>query len=297
MAAKLAPALLTLLPLHIWACSCAVSPVQYCESAPDPSNQQQAVFVGMVREFYPKSHEQMNQLWDMFYQTHPELRSQQGDRSARRVAGLTPDDQELRREFIRFLWGESLNSVEREQLRNGDRQQLDRLMLDYRRRARLQVLENFSHAESPEFEAFTNLDGPSCGFDFVEGETYLVEVHRDNLDQRWKVSSCSPPRLASAAPDEVNALRAWKVGLQPKARIFGDVFSPDGHQSPAGITLSLLGGPQLLESTSDSHGKFEFQNLAAGNYQLLWGATTLRSRSVDLSSAWCARVLVPLDSH
>ena len=145
----------------------------------------------------------------MFYQTHPELRSQQGDRSARRVAGLTPDDQELRREFIRFLWGESLNSVEREQLRNGDRQQLDRLMLDYRRRARLQVLENFSHAESPEFEAFTNLDGPSCGFDFVEGETYLVEVHRNNLDQRWKVSSCSPPRLASAAPDEVNALRAF----------------------------------------------------------------------------------------
>jgi hypothetical protein len=142
-------------------------------------------------------------------------------------------------------------------------------MFDYRRRARLQVLENFSNAESPEFEVFTNLDGPSCGFDFVEGETYLVEAYRNNLDQRWKVGSCSPPKLVSGSPDEVNALRAWKAGLQPKARIFGDVFSTDGHRSPAGIKLQLLSGQQLLEIISDSRGHFEFQNLAFGSYQLV----------------------------
>jgi hypothetical protein len=131
---------------------------------------------------------------------------------------------------------------------------------------------------SPEFEVFTNLDGPSCGFEFVEGEIYLVEVYRNNLDQRWKVSSCSAPRLASAAPDEVNALRAWKVGLQPRVRIFGDVLSPDGRQSPAGIKLSLLGGPQPLESISDSREKFEFQNLAAGNYHS-YGLLRLHDRA------------------
>jgi hypothetical protein len=171
-------------------------------------------------------------------------------------------------------------------------------MFDYRRRARLQVLENFSNAESLEFELVTNLDGPSCGFDFIEGGTYLVEAYRNGSDQRWKVGSCSPPRLVSASPHEVNALRAWKAGLQPKARIFGGVFSSDGrHQSPAGIKLQLLGGDQLLETVSDSRGQFEFQNLASGNYQLIWGAPAPRARSIDLTHAWCARVLVPLDSQ
>jgi hypothetical protein len=90
----------------------------------------------------------------------------------------------------------------------------------------------------------------------------------------------------------VNALRAWKAGLKPKARIFGDVFSTDGHRSPAGIKLQLLSGQQLLETISDSRGQFEFQNLALANYQLVWGAAD--ARSVDLTRAWCVRVLVPL---
>ena len=68
--------------------------------------------------------------------------------------------------------------MEQEQLRNADQQELDRLMFDYRRSARLQVLENFSNAESPEFELFTNLDGPACGFGFIKGGTYLVEAYR-----------------------------------------------------------------------------------------------------------------------
>ena len=281
--------------MPIWACSCLVGP--YCQRAPDPGNQQQAVFVGIVRDFYPKSRGQMNQLHEEFYRNHPESLPQSGNRSNRRIAGGPPDDQKFRREFIRFLWGDTLNSMEQEQLRNADQRQLDRLNFDYRRRARLQVLENFSNAEGLEFELFTNLDGPSCGFDFIEGETYLVEAFRNGPDQRWTVSSCTVPRLVSAAPDDVSALRAWKVGQPPKVRILGDVFSRDGRQSPAGIKFQLLGGQRPLETVSGPGGHFEFQNLAAGNYQLLWGAAAQQSRSVDLTGTWCARVLVPVDGR
>jgi len=293
MAARVFGGLLALLPTPVWACSCGASPI--CQSAPDPGNRQQAVFVGIVREFYPQSREQMNQLHEEFYRSHRELFSQSGDRSGRRVAGAPPDDQEFRREFIRFLWGDSLSAVEQEQLRIADQRALDRLMFDYHRRARLQVLENFSNAESPDFELFTNLDGQSCGFDFIEGETYLVEAYRNAPDQRWMVGSCTPPTLVSASTDELNALRAWKAGQPPKVRILGDVFSPDGHQSPAGIRLQLLGGTQPLETVSDSRGQFQFQDLAAGNYQLIGGATAPQARSIDLTRTWCARVLVPLD--
>jgi hypothetical protein len=293
MAARFLRGVLALLPIPSWACSCGVGPVQYCGQAPDLSNQKQAVFVGIVRDFYPKSHEQMDQLLNQFYQSHPDLRPGPSSRAGRAKAGAPSDDQEFRREFIRSLWGDSLNGVEQEQLRNADQQELNRLMFDYRRRAHLQVLENFGNAEGLEFEVYTNLDGPSCGFDFIEGETYLVEAYRNDSNQRWKVSSCVPPRLVSAAPFEVNALRAWKAGVQPRARIFGDVFSPDGHQSPAGIKLQLLGGDQPLETISDSRGGFEFQNLATKNYQLVWGTGAPRARAIDMTHAWCARVFLP----
>ena len=72
---------------------------------------------------------------------------------------------------------------------------------------------------------------PRMAFDFIEGGTYLVEAYRNDSDQRWKVGSCSPPRFVDASPDEVNALRAWKAGLPPKARVFGEVFSPNGGRS------------------------------------------------------------------
>ena len=293
VAARVVGGLLALLPAPVWACSCGASAI--CQTAPDPGNQQQAVFVGTVREFYPKSREQMDQLHEEFYRSHPELVSQSGNRTGRRVAGAPPDDQGFRREFIRFLWGDSLSAAEQEQLRSADQRALDSLMFDYRRRARLQVLENFSNAEGLEFELFTNLDGPSCGFDFSEGETYLVEAYRNAPDQRWMVGSCTPPRLLSAALDELSALRAWKAGQPPKVRILGDVFSRDARQSPVGIRLQLLGGAQPLETVSDSRGQFQFQNLAAGIYQLIGGATPPQARSIDLTHAWCARVLVPLD--
>jgi hypothetical protein len=293
MAVRVLRGVLALLPIPVWACSCAVGPVQYCGQAPDLSNQQKAVFVGVVRDFYPKSHEQMNQLLDEFYRSHPDLRPSPGNRAGRVIAGAPQDDQEFRREFIRSLWGNSLSAMEQDQLRNADRQELDRLMLDYRRRAHLQILENFSNAEGLEFEVFTNLDGPSCGFDFIEGETYLVEAYRNDSTQRWQVSSCLAPKLVSASPFEVSALRAWKAGQQPKVRIFGDVFSPTGQQSPAGLKLQLLGGDRPLETVSDSRGGFEFQNLAAKNYQLVWSDAVPRVRAVDMTHAWCARIIVP----
>jgi hypothetical protein len=116
---------LVLLRASLWACSCAVSPVEYCERAPDLTNQLQAVFVGVVREFYPKSREQMTQLLDEFYRSHPEFRFQpSGAAATRRLAATPPGDQEFRREFIRFVWGDSLTTTEKEQIRSADQREL-----------------------------------------------------------------------------------------------------------------------------------------------------------------------------
>jgi hypothetical protein len=283
MAGRAISVLLMVLPASAWACSCA--PEQYCGRAPDPANQQQAVFVGVVREFYPQSRQQMTQLLDEFYRTHPELRSQPAGGTGRLAAGAAPDDQTVRKAFIQFLWGNSLTAAEEEQLQTGGRRELDSLRLDYRRRARLQVLEDFNHADEAEFELFTNLDGPSCGFDFAVGETYLVEAFRSAPDQSWQVSSCRPPKPVSAAAAEVDALRAWKSGTPLNARIFGEIFSRDGRQGPGGVMVQLLGGSRSRETVSDSGGRFEFTNLDAGGYQLWWGSPPSGPRAVDLTRA------------
>ena len=253
--------------------------------------------MGTVREFYPKSPQEMEQLHLQFYQSHPELRAQSSGAAptGRRVAGAAQgsDDQEFRREFIRFLWGNSLTAAEQEQLRTADFYALNRMGLDVRRRARLDVLESFLHADSPDFELYTNLGGPACGFDFQVGQTYLVRASRSAPDQPWRVSSCVAPKPADAAGDELEGLRGWKAGITPKRRIFGDVFSRD-RQGFGRITLSLLGGPAPLVRTTEGGSAFEFSDLDPGKYQLVWGAAASESRSIDLTRAWCARVDVPV---
>ena len=291
MTSRAIPVLVVLLPASAWACSCLAS--ESCGRAPDPANPQQAVFVGVVREFYPRSRQEMTELLDEFYRAHPELRSPSAGGTGRMAAGAAPDDQTLRKAFIHFLWGSSLTAAEEEQMQTAGRRELDSLRLDYRRRARFQVLENFNHADQAEFELFTNLDGPSCGFDFAVGETYLVEAYRSGPDRHWEVGSCRPPKPVSAASAEIDALRAWKLGRPPKARLMGQVFS-DGRQSPGGVGVQLLGGNQRRETVSGSDGQFEFANLDAGTYRLWWGSPASGPRAIDLTQAWCTWVLLPL---
>jgi hypothetical protein len=289
--------LLALLPVPAWACSCVPDSFQRCTLLPDPGDQQRAVFVGTVQEFYPKDRQQMTQLWDDFYRAHPEWlsRNSSGNRSGRRIVGSPPDDQEFRRELIRFVWGGSLNPTEQEQLRNADQRELDRLMFDYRRRARVQVTEDFSGVGGTEVEVYTNLDGPSCGFDFVEGETYLIEAYRAGPGERWKVSSCLRPRALSEAASDLNALRAWKNGQRLAPNVFGQIFTRDRSQNREGIRVQLLGGRQPLETTVNAAGVFEFLELEPRAYQLQVGVPALRNVSVDLTrAASCVGVMVPL---
>ena len=278
---------LAVLPTHaVLACSCMVS-IGFCEKLPDASDPNRAVFVGTVREFYPKSREQMNQIFDDFYRTHQDLISQIRTRTSRPVRGASLGNLEFRKQFIQHLWGDALTPTEREHLGTANERDLDRLMFDYRRRARFDVVENFTGADTAQFGLYTNLDGPSCGFDFGDGGTYLIEAYRNPGDEHWRVSSCSRTRTIAAADEELRVLRAWKYGLRVPGRI-------QGH-SGVGIRVRLLGGRQVLETVSDSRGLFEFGNLESGNYEVEVevGAPVPARRSVDLTHAWCAQVFVP----
>ncbi len=294
----LACLLLTLLPTAVLACSCARS-VGFCQGLPDTSNADHAVFVGRVTEFYPKSRGEMTPLVEEFVRTHRDLqealRTLSPNASGRRVAGVSSGNLDWRKQMIEYIWGDKLTPAERDQLRGvTDEPELDRLGFDQRRRARLEVLENFLGADGPNFTLYTALDGPACGFDFAEGDTYLVEAYRRPGSGTWQVTSCSRTRPVEEASDDLNVLRAWRVGQRLPGRISGQII--DRRTPPAGtpFQVRLLGGQQILEVTSDSRGQFGFENLDAVVYQVQVVQPVIFSRSADLSRAWCAMVIVTL---
>jgi hypothetical protein len=89
-------------------------------------------------------------------------------------------------------------------------------------------------------------------------------------------------------------LRGWKAGQRLPGRISGQVVDRRAPPANATFHLRLLGGSQIVETTSDSRGQFAFDNLDAGVYQVEVVQPMALSRPADLTRAWCASVFVPL---
>jgi hypothetical protein len=143
----LAGLVLMLLPAWSLACSCAPGSMGFCQSLPDTSNANHAVFIGKVTEVYPKSRADMNRLVDEFVRTHHDLlealRTQSPNTTGRVVAGAGASSAEVewRRQIIEYVWRDLLTPTERQQLRAAtDRQELNRLDFDQRRRVHLDVV-------------------------------------------------------------------------------------------------------------------------------------------------------------
>jgi hypothetical protein len=158
---------------------------------------------------------------------------------------------------------------------------------------RLEVEANFSGAEQPQFTLYTALDGPACGFDFVEGETYLVDANKDRVNGTWHTSSCSRTRLAGQSTEDLDVLRLWKTGRRLPGYILGQI---DSRFLSKDVTfqVQLRGGKEVLETTSDTHGQFRFENLDPGVYEVEIVELPALSRPVDLTHAWCASVVMHL---
>jgi hypothetical protein len=63
--------------------------------------------------------------------------------------------------------------------------------------------------------------------------------------------------------------------------------------SNAPLQVRLLGGKQTVETTPDSRGRFTFENLDPGIYQVQVVQAPL-TRAADLTTAWCAMVVLPV---
>ena len=100
--------------------------------------------------------------------------------------------------------------------------------------------------------------------------------------------------MLDGATEDLKTLRAWKTGLRLPGRINGQIVDRRTPLAGAPFQVRLLGGKQILDTTSDSRGRFAFDNLDAGVYQVQVVQPIVFSRPADLTRAWCATVIVPV---
>jgi hypothetical protein len=155
------------------------------------------------------------------------------------------------------------------------------------------VQEIFLGAEIGDFEVRLSSDFFVNGIPqqvpaFAEGEVWLVEAYRDQRDQQWTTSYCQRTKPVAQADEDLRALRAWVIGQRLPGRVTGQLWSPVAGKNLAGVQVYLFGGRQTLSATTDSRGRFSFENLDPGVYEALAalpeGSTPIK---IDLTKAWC----------
>ena len=148
------------------------------------------------------------------------------------------------------------------------------------RRVRFKVKTTFRGEKEESLEVWT--DSGDCGYDFQEGETYLVYADEDEETDRINTSVCYRNRRLSDAGDDLAYLFFYRNGGDESARLEGFVTSDELYQreldrarDPEKVKLPVPGAVLELESShgrryteSDREGRFIFDGLAGGEYSV-----------------------------
>ncbi|HXJ38060.1 MAG TPA: carboxypeptidase-like regulatory domain-containing protein [Bryobacteraceae bacterium] len=133
--------------------------------------------------------------------------------------------------------------------------------------------------EKPAKEVVIWTDAGECGIHFQTGETYMVYADNDEETGRLRTSICYRTQRLSDAGQDLSYLFYFERGGAQSSRLEGYVTNKrdqdrptytDHIEAPVGgmaVTLDTPGGHRFV-TTSDSAGRFWFDGLARGDYQL-----------------------------
>ncbi len=133
-------------------------------------------------------------------------------------------------------------------------------------------------------EDFFDIETPfgECGFDFQEGETYLVYATSDEDSDVLSTSGCSRTRRLSDAGEDLAYLFFYKNRPEESARLEGFATTDTLYQTrldrmhdletvkapAAGIVVELQSDRMARYAESDDTGKFVFDGLLQGDYKV-----------------------------
>ena len=172
-----------------------------------------------------------------------------------------------------------------------------------------EVVENLIGDLPQSIEIFTGRGGGDCGFDFLEGETYLIEASRRPNGELHTWMCQSRVTSIAFATEDLRTLRAWKEGKPVAPRVYGvasdwtqrqDDYS-SGHPPAAGVRLALSDRHQTARIAADQDGQFRFENLGRAAYDLQieepgWRLTRFSDghKPIDLTAVGCAELFVSI---
>lgn len=175
-------------------------------------------------------------------------------------------------------------------------------------RTRFKVLKNYKSPkddddDEPKDANFITVwsDTGECGIHFQTGETYLVYADNDEETGRLRTSICFRTRRLADAGADLAFLYQYEKGGEASSRLEGFVTNKRDQDRPtytnkieapvAGVTVAMqLPGGQHLFTTSDAEGRFWFDGLKKGDYQLSAYATGFPRTVHELSGPQRVRV-------
>lgn len=136
-----------------------------------------------------------------------------------------------------------------------------------------------------------------CGYDCQIGETYLVYANEEEGTDHFFTSTCTRTKRLSDAGDDLAYLYFYKDQPEASSRLEGFVTSdrksqqiidpmhdPSAIGSPlSGLIFQLQSGGLTHYAESDSNGRFVFDGLPDGSYEL-----SVFARGYPKTNQWLA---------
>ena len=142
-----------------------------------------------------------------------------------------------------------------------------------RRRVVFAVERAFRGIQDATAQVTTGMGGGDCGYEFKDGERYVVYAHR--IDGRLVTGICTRTRLASQAADDLAFLEhMWSPAIS--GHILGvvthwnrDLASGASKSWPVPFVHVLLRGPRGTRNVqTDEHGRYDIAGVPAGDYEI-----------------------------
>lgn len=123
----------------------------------------------------------------------------------------------------------------------------------------------------------TASSGPACGYQFKEGERYLVYAHHRSGAPEFVVSLCSRTRLLAEAAEDLQFLQTLSSVRAEHARVYGTVRHLELDLAAerirevaraAQVLVSVRSGDRTFDVLTDDEGRYDV-NVPPGTYEVM----------------------------
>ena len=147
----------------------------------------------------------------------------------------------------------------------------------------------------------TGAGGGDCGFQFDQGQTYLIYANQSVQTGRYETGICSRTSLVAEAAADLAYLSGIATA-DKTVSLYGVVYrerqirmagqDPDRHLDPGGpladVEISLTDpAGEVRTILSDADGWYEIDDLTTGRYEM-----TLAGENIDETARWRLRIPV-----